>query len=815
MEHKIVLGGEIYLPFARSCVAKLKKLGMPYADQSYEIDGVSIKVRIEPGHEYIRIEGGSDALKMDSGIVDVGMTASTIPARYLAGTLIKPASVLFYDSLFTTESTSPWWLNPGTTSDGQLSGELTTGTRISGKIRKDGVAKSFSPRNSMQGTPAVLLPDAADEALVLKKKAADLCPPSMFTGRARLYAQALMGQYLYDSKLVDGAERSNSPPELVLSAPPQLKLSLYKDPDSARAKAFYDANEASKAVATAQGYGLVFPDPYNVTLNINSGVYLDQATGKHWLINPTLGRVVIYPLVPSAGGMKARKHLKSNSKLNLEDREHLEAYILATCRPHVELQTVLTVGDVNPYSCGYGWHWNWSGTTADMVQSLFDHDLDNGTSIATHHRLTVAATTGADGETLTWAAATSVIETSKWAVLTSLCCFTHPNWADRYTGFESDHVPVYMSEKGPFKFTGPVPPCNTPIYAFYKKDTLVVARIIVSVSEDTSRTVEFTKGYCQWASGTSDSIASPLLSRTSYAADTYVNYGRSYYSSGLDPAHLYQDDTTGRTVHYKITCDVQQVENITGFVKARVGSEFGAKTPGSWPTPNPWSPLMSRTLWHPGTGWDNAGFYVGGPGNNPFVTDYTDPDFSQVLFPGPAYWDGPYYKSCTYAHREWASSIYPVGVCGAIIPFYDAETFYVLEDTLTREDKHPTAEDVYSSIFYERWYVYADGGAELGHGDIVVWNIPQGGTTGVAPPPETIDTNHVVSLSMVSTAGTDSGSVIPSEAYAMFEDVDAYLISGTFRTISSASSFDPVLHGLFDKQWPAETIGRPALVGWV
>jgi len=52
------LGGEQFLPFARSCVAKLKKLGLPYADQSYEIDGVSVKVRIEPGHEYIRLEGG-------------------------------------------------------------------------------------------------------------------------------------------------------------------------------------------------------------------------------------------------------------------------------------------------------------------------------------------------------------------------------------------------------------------------------------------------------------------------------------------------------------------------------------------------------------------------------------------------------------------------------------------------------------------------------------------------------------------------------------------------------------------------------------
>lgn len=60
MEHRLITGGNEFLPFARSCVAKLKKLGIPYADQSYEVDGASIKVRIQPGHEYIRIDGGGE-----------------------------------------------------------------------------------------------------------------------------------------------------------------------------------------------------------------------------------------------------------------------------------------------------------------------------------------------------------------------------------------------------------------------------------------------------------------------------------------------------------------------------------------------------------------------------------------------------------------------------------------------------------------------------------------------------------------------------------------------------------------------------------
>lgn len=60
MEHKIVLGGESYLPFARSCVAKLKKLGLPYADQSFDMGDALVRVRVEPGHEHIMITGVTD-----------------------------------------------------------------------------------------------------------------------------------------------------------------------------------------------------------------------------------------------------------------------------------------------------------------------------------------------------------------------------------------------------------------------------------------------------------------------------------------------------------------------------------------------------------------------------------------------------------------------------------------------------------------------------------------------------------------------------------------------------------------------------------
>ena len=56
MEHKIILGGERYLPLARRMVKQLRSLGLPYATKTLLIDKIEIKARIEPGHDHILIQ---------------------------------------------------------------------------------------------------------------------------------------------------------------------------------------------------------------------------------------------------------------------------------------------------------------------------------------------------------------------------------------------------------------------------------------------------------------------------------------------------------------------------------------------------------------------------------------------------------------------------------------------------------------------------------------------------------------------------------------------------------------------------------------
>lgn len=76
MEHKLITGGEQWLPFARSRIKALRALGNPYACQRYEIDGAHVEIRIAGEHEYIRLDGGIQIL---SGVTRDSMLIVTPP----------------------------------------------------------------------------------------------------------------------------------------------------------------------------------------------------------------------------------------------------------------------------------------------------------------------------------------------------------------------------------------------------------------------------------------------------------------------------------------------------------------------------------------------------------------------------------------------------------------------------------------------------------------------------------------------------------------------------------------------------------------
>ena len=57
MEHLIIRGGNNYLPLARKLIDRLKSLGLDYASQTFVFNGVTLRIRIEPGHDHIHLDG--------------------------------------------------------------------------------------------------------------------------------------------------------------------------------------------------------------------------------------------------------------------------------------------------------------------------------------------------------------------------------------------------------------------------------------------------------------------------------------------------------------------------------------------------------------------------------------------------------------------------------------------------------------------------------------------------------------------------------------------------------------------------------------
>lgn len=89
MEHKIIRGGGEYLPFARGCVTKLKRLGLSYASMTYLVGGATIKVRIAPGHEYIEITGGGYFVSVFPGVQCPETSPVSGPLPGVAGAALR------------------------------------------------------------------------------------------------------------------------------------------------------------------------------------------------------------------------------------------------------------------------------------------------------------------------------------------------------------------------------------------------------------------------------------------------------------------------------------------------------------------------------------------------------------------------------------------------------------------------------------------------------------------------------------------------------------------------------------------------------
>lgn len=402
-------------------------------------------------------------MSMDSGIVDLGVSTGNL--SYLSGNLYESQRVKIYNSPFLpTSPVSAWRRQEAKGGPGNISGTVTATKSgvFSGKVPYSGaIAESFAAKfipDTSSIPPGPDIRDPANETLVSKKNSVTYCPPSVFTGRCRLWVQAMFGRPLFT-----GSGDANPYPYLDWaigsSSTPSLKIKAFKQ------------------AADQTNYE-------DVSITTNSGVWLDKATGNHWFLFVGYGYIDIMPLVSSSSCAESmRKFIATDSGnpdgllLNSEDRSHLETFILSTSRPESgKLVRVVLNTDVATYSMGYGWHWNWDGTCADIVINSGFSQADTGVNPptamrSTHYRLTPNYI----GEI--WSAVVSVIEGPiDWTLDRSHWVVLEPNWAGGGATKTNKKYTTLFD-------------CDAPLYVFYRNNDLKICRVnVLSVDQGETRT---------------------------------------------------------------------------------------------------------------------------------------------------------------------------------------------------------------------------------------------------------------------------------------------------------------------------------------
>lgn len=747
MEHRLIFGGEQYLPYARARIRALRRVGR-YGSGRWEMPGGElVEVRIDGEHDYIRIEGGSSLIAMDSGIVDYVGTG--LAPRYVNGTLRHTSSTLAYTSGFAlpdpnTGAWANWRGGRGVVGSVEIPSFMA-------HVRDD-----YTRCASFEATREPVTTDSEewqyksnDSYLYAKKRLVDKCPASVFTGRARMYVQAMYGKPLYEY----GSDASTAPkvaspvlPSLASEAPPSLSIPAYKHKDE--------------------------PDYPPVTMTTSAGVRFDAATGNHWLIVVNTETLSVFPLKSTTTGEGLRKYLRgedtsTGSPLSLDDREKLEAFVLAYSLPDVKNGFSVSCPNIgNSYAMGYGWHWNWSATAADIVNnSTYDQDASHQGMESTHRRISLSVS-----EEGAWSASVSVVEGPKrWAVSRVAWCIAEPEWGN---GAMLKSTPRNSN----------LDLADAPFYVFYVRDELKVCRAIVTFIAGTAGVREFSVGFCSPTYGTTVDM----------------------FTAGLQAGYCRDLASTTGTYALRITCGAASTPEMKlNTTSTSANWEVADKYLAVQPARNPASDgsLSSPTY--------------------TFTSGYTPPfgtpTYTTISAPAIITTDSPPIVGLTRRTYDEVSSI--SSYVTAIVPFYDAEALFFdgTEVTSSYKSNIQIIQRESSGFGLSKRYFPVVGSTVGPISDFFIEWITAGtaGTTisSSSPDPQTIDT-VVPHSSVVSVAGTLTASM---PDLVTFHNTDDYA-TATYSMRTGVRTSSPVaiagLH-LTAQGAPQGVPDFPAIVGWV
>lgn len=337
-------------------------------------------------------------LGVDHGIIQLGNLAPESPTRYVNGTLRYTAFVASN-------------LN-GDNVDTPIMNVITPPKTLGGPLAEGSDAPSFTLND--------LLGASAQDTLWAQKITLMYCPASLFTGRTRLYVQALYGSH-----------EKNKRYSLIinfLSAPNYLKLNT------------------------------VGGDGSQVSLTTGSGIYYDAAGAAHWIIQSLYDSVECIKLKPDAAAAKLYARL-TDGTLSAADKERVETYILAYSKPDLSTKQTVAVSAVSPFQFGYSWHFNWTGDRCDIVV-VSDVPIGSGQyeQESTHYRRSFTLSGGE------WVVVQTIVEgPTRWRHYKYSQVLAYPEWSEKG-----------LTRQG--TVLGPAAYGDAPYYAFYVRDNLKVAR---------------------------------------------------------------------------------------------------------------------------------------------------------------------------------------------------------------------------------------------------------------------------------------------------------------------------------------------------
>lgn len=347
----------------------------------------------------VEVEKQGCEIGVDHGVIDMHTVAPLHPDAYKDGNLYATPFVATHVAGAAEDDP-----------DRPIVDEIEPPDSVKGKAPADGdVAKSLTAGKN-----------ADKRGLVYNKKVMmGRCPSSIFTGRTRLWVQALYGRH-DELSIVTLADA-------LPSATPALVITSHDDSD--------------------------------IWITTSTGVYLDPVTAEHWMISVTYDKVTIFPMETTEPCIDELRSFLLDPAFPIEDKERVETYILADSKPANRAQ-VIDIPATPSYSMGYGWHFNWAGDRCDIVlNAVVPYGGGGNHNASVHWRLLFAK-----DENNIWTATRQLVEGPiYWKSLRHIHPIAEPEWGDGVLLKFGAHL-------------GPDPYGNAPFYVFYDRDDLKVCR---------------------------------------------------------------------------------------------------------------------------------------------------------------------------------------------------------------------------------------------------------------------------------------------------------------------------------------------------